>query len=120
MSRLIRRLFDRASRDLHSRTLDRRSVRRAADVRARLLCQSLEDRLAPATFHVTNIGDDATPGSGSLRDAITQANALPGADSIVFDGPTFGTTLQTISLFAVLPVVTSPLTITGPSAAGTG
>ena len=120
MSRLIRRMFDRATQTSSSAFHGRRPIRKAADIRVRLLCQTLEDRLAPATFHVTNIGDDATPGSGSLRDALAQANALPDADTIVFDSPTFGSSVQTISLFTALPGVINPVSITGPALAGSG
>src|SRR5262249_13642915 len=52
---------------------------------ARLGLEGLEDRTAPATFRVTtpldvvNLADNKL----SLREAITQANASPGADVIV-------------------------------------
>jgi len=61
-------------------------------------------------FEVTNIND---AGAGSLRQAITDANATPGADEIVFDLP---------SLPAVIPLlsgqifISDDLTITGPGA----
>ena len=40
--------------------------------RARLFVRGLEDRLAPANFPVTTLADT---GAGSLRQAITDANA---------------------------------------------
>ena len=49
--------------------------------RGRLVFESLEDRLAPATFTVLNTND---AGAGSLRDAVAQANVSLGADTIVF------------------------------------
>ncbi|MBN9523109.1 right-handed parallel beta-helix repeat-containing protein, partial [bacterium] len=42
----------------------------------------LENRSVPATFWVTNTSDG---GAGSLRQAITDANARPGRDTIAFD-----------------------------------
>jgi hypothetical protein len=43
--------------------------------------QALEARIAPATFVVTNTADS---GSGSLRNALAQADVLDGSDKIVF------------------------------------
>lgn len=66
--------------------------------------------LSAATFTVTNTNDS---GSGSLRDMITQANALAGDDVINF-GP--GVT-GTITLASTLPQITQAggvLTINGP------
>jgi hypothetical protein len=108
MSRLIRRLFDNTDSDLSSPKRVRRPIRRAVDVRIRLLCQGLEDRLVPATFHVTTLSDDAvTPPVGSLRAAINSANATSAADSIVFD------LSGTVDLMAALPIVFNPVSITG-------
>jgi hypothetical protein len=84
----------------------------------RPLLEVLETRVAPATFTVTNTSDS---GAGSLRQAILDANAASGADTIVF-GPLF-TTPQTISL-TTTPDTTNPsaltitdsVTITGPGA----
>jgi hypothetical protein len=67
------------------------------------------DPAAAMNFPVTNTGDS---GAGSLRDAITQANALAGADDITFTIPP----ASTISLLTALPSITDPLTITGPGA----
>jgi predicted outer membrane repeat protein len=51
----------------------------------RLRLESLEDRAVPATFTVNTTLDELTAGDGrlSLREAITRANASPGADVIV-------------------------------------
>ena len=53
--------------------------------RARLWLQALEDRRTPATFTVNNTSDS---GAGSLNQAILDANAAAGADSIVVTGCT--------------------------------
>jgi hypothetical protein len=60
-----------------------------------------------ATFMVTNTNDS---GPGSLRQAIIDANANPGADTIVFSTQVRGT----ITLTSARLLVTDPLTITGP------
>lgn len=61
-----------------------------------------------AAFTVTTNADS---GAGSLRQAITDANAAAGADEITFDG-----VAGTIALASALPTVTESLTITGPGA----
>src|SRR5262245_46535522 len=78
--------------------------------RARLTLHALEDRTAPAIFTVTNTAD---AGAGSLRQAVLDANAAMGSDTIAFDA-TFSNP-QTITLASELSV-TGPVTITGPSA----
>jgi titin len=85
--------------------------------RDRLSVESLEDRLAPATFTVTKAGD---AGLGSLRRAIHDANANPGADVIVFDIP--GAGAHTITPTSALPAITDRVTVAGhtqPGFAGT-
>src|SRR5689334_11586837 len=47
----------------------------------RLSLEPLEDRTVPSTFTVLNLADG---GAGSLRQAILDANANPGADLIRF------------------------------------
>src|SRR6185369_13549143 len=61
-----------------------------------------------ATFTVTNTNDS---GAGSLRQAILDANAAAGADTIAFDIP--GTGVHTIVPFLPLPAITEGLTIDG-------
>ncbi|MEZ5992945.1 MAG: choice-of-anchor Q domain-containing protein [Planctomycetota bacterium] len=63
---------------------------------------------AQTTFTVSNTNDS---GTGSLRDAITQANATTGADTIQF-----GVT-GTITLTSALPVISENVTIDGPGRA---
>lgn len=66
-----------------------------------------------ATFTVTNV-DDA--GGGSLRDAMTQANATAGADRIAFD--ISGAGPHVVTPASELPVLTDPVHIDGASQAG--
>ena len=61
-----------------------------------------------ATFTVTNTND---AGSGSLRQAILDANALAGADTIAFNIP--GTGPHSIQVLSSLPGITGPVTIDG-------
>src|SRR5262245_5573245 len=82
--------------------------------RCRPTLEALEDRLVPSTFTVMNTNDS---GTGSLRQAILDANAAAGPDVINFD-PTAFSTPQTIRLLSSLPDITDDLTINGPTAAG--
>jgi hypothetical protein len=84
----------------------------ACDFRARLLAEALEDRLAPATFTVTSTGDN---GAGSLRTAITQANAHAGADTIAF---AIGSGQHQIRIATALPAITDPVVINGRTQPG--
>jgi hypothetical protein len=63
---------------------------------------------AASTFTVTNTND---AGSGSLRQAILDANGNPGADNIAFN--IAGAGVQTISPATALPIVTDPVVIDG-------
>lgn len=65
-----------------------------------------------ATFTVTTTADS---GSGSLRDAITAANAAPGADSIRFELPPAE---QAISPLSALPAITESVEVAGEVRAG--
>ena len=82
-------------------------------LRSRLFMESLEDRLAPATFTVTN---ENTSGPGSLRAAINAANAAPGADYIQFNIPGGG--VHRIDLLSALPAIADRLTINAASQPG--
>src|SRR4051812_33205974 len=66
-----------------------------------------------ATFTVTNTGDN---GSGSLRQAILDANANAGSDTISFNIPGGG--IKTITPAGALPVITEGVTIDGYSQPG--
>lgn len=73
-------------------------------------CLSLCTSLGAATFNVTNLNDS---GAGSLRQAVTDAEAAAGADNIIFNATLNGT----ISLLTALPDITQDLTLEGPTAA---
>jgi hypothetical protein len=64
--------------------------------------------LAADTFTVTNTSDS---GAGSLRQAIDDANANPGADTIAFNIP--GAGVHTITPLTDLPQITDGVTIDG-------
>ncbi len=66
-----------------------------------------------ATFTVSNTNDS---GAGSLRQAILDANAAAGTDSIVFN---LGTGTPTINLASALPVVTGTVVISGNTGGAT-
>jgi hypothetical protein len=69
--------------------------------------------LSAATFTVTNTNDS---GAGSLRQAILDANAAGGADTIDFDIP--GAGVHTITPATDLPGITGPVTIDGYTQSG--
>jgi hypothetical protein len=74
-----------------------------ASPRRRLAVEALEDRVVPATYHVSSLLDDGSP--GTLRDA------NPGADAIDFQ--VSGTVRLSGS---ELPAISDDLTITAPAA----
>src|SRR5262245_6844950 len=91
-------------RNLFARPTTRRAPEgsRKASSRPRLALEALEDRAVPATFTVLNTNDS---GTDSLRQAILDATATAGDDTIVFgDGTAIGgtdftdTTPDTITL----------------------
>jgi hypothetical protein len=88
---------------------------RPAD-RFRPFLEPLEDRLAPAsmTFFVTNNGDSAAPGSGSLRRAILDANANPNdpgvPDRIIFN---VANAPVAIDPLMALPTITDAVVLDG-------
>src|SRR5437762_2210933 len=94
----------------------RRATRYRPAPRCRLHLEALEDRTLPSTFTVLNLADS---GAGSLRQAVLDANANPGADVIAF---AVGGGVQTIAPTSALPLVTDPVTLDGwtqPGFAGT-
>jgi uncharacterized repeat protein (TIGR01451 family) len=68
----------------------------------------LEDRQLLAVFTVSNTADS---GTGSLRQAILDANSASGAVKIVFNIP--GTGVHTIDPLTDLPAISTPMTIDG-------
>jgi hypothetical protein len=83
----------------------------------RLFLETLEDRQLLSFFTVTNISDS---GAGSLRQAILDANASPGVDTIAFNIDGGGA--QIIHPTSPLPEITDPVIIDGttqPGFAGT-
>ena len=95
----------------------------------RLNAETLESRVTPATLTVTTA---ANAGLGSLRNAITRANASPGADTINFAIPTSDTHFVdangngqfnagdywSIATTSALPAITETVTIDGWSQLG--
>ncbi|HEX4589457.1 MAG TPA: hypothetical protein VH120_05985, partial [Gemmataceae bacterium] len=69
----------------------------------------MEYRLVPSTFWVSNQHDG---GSGSLRQAVLDANARPGADTIAFRNSAVGT----ITLTSGELLITGDVRIDGPGA----
>ena len=78
-----------------------------------VLCTLFTVSSFAATFVVTNTNNS---GPGSLAQAITDANATPGADVITFNLPTNAPCI--ISLTSQLPFITDALTIDGYSQPG--
>ena len=73
--------------------------------------EALEDRKLLTVFTVTTPVDETNdPTTTSLREAIAQANANPGADEIEFDSSQFG---QRVLLNQGELVITDPVTIKG-------
>lgn len=66
-------------------------------------------QVSAAIFTVTNLNDF---GAGSFRQAITDANAFPGLDQIVF------TVAGTINVNSALPLINDPVIIDGSSSPG--
>src|SRR5262245_15211614 len=108
MSSLANRLF--------SRPRFANAVPHRPAPRSRLRLQPLEDRLAPATFTVSNTSDGPVTMAGqlpgSLRQAIFDANALAGADTIDFKAGLAGVITLTTGELGI----SEDATITGPGA----
>ncbi|RYX81417.1 hypothetical protein EON83_24150 [bacterium] len=91
-------------------------LRRTAFAGVFLLGCAMTQRANAATFTVSNTNDS---GAGSLRQAVLDANATPGADNILF-APTLFSVPQTIVLTTGELAVSGSggaLTIAGPNAA---
>ncbi len=73
-----------------------------------LRLEAMEMRLAPAIFSVTNLNDS---GTGSLRQAVIDANNSTGADTVLFQNTT-----GTITLSSGGIAIDDALTIFGPGA----
>lgn len=89
----------------------KRTVRRR---RCRAGLERLEDRAVPATFTVMVPADN---GPGTLRQAILDANATTGMDTIAFAIP--GAGVQTIRPLSGLPYITDPVVVDGYTQPGT-
>lgn len=96
-----------------SRTLQYFSLQRAVLVAALLAFFAMHVAAQAAPFTVTNTGDS---GSGSLRQAILDANANAGSDTINFNIPGGG--IKTITPAGALPEITEGVTIDGYSQPG--
>ena len=75
--------------------------------------ERMEDRYLLSSYQVLNTNDS---GTGSLRQAILDANANPGADTITFAIPAPGP--NTIRPLTPLPTISDPVTIAGSTQAG--
>ncbi len=80
---------------------------------AALFLAALSSVATAATFTVTNTND---AGAGSLRQAILDANAAGGADTISFT--IVGSGVHTIAPASALPSITGPVTIDGYTQSG--
>jgi hypothetical protein len=90
-----------------------RSPRQARRPRVRLCLEALEGRCLPSTFMVVNTNN---AGTGSLRQAILDANATPGTNEIDFDIGNGG--VQTIRPTSDLPYITHSVIIDGTTQPG--
>src|SRR5512144_106942 len=78
-----------------------------------ILAFSISTAAAANTYTVTSTADS---GAGTLRQAILDANANPGADTIAFN--ITGSGPHTISIVSALPDITGAVTIDGYTQAG--
>jgi hypothetical protein len=78
-----------------------------------LRVEALEERLLLSIFTVTNTND---AGRGSLRQAILDANAHAGLNTIAFD--IGGGGVQTIQPMSALPAITNPVILDGTTQPG--
>jgi hypothetical protein len=73
--------------------------------------QETSDTVSPTQTFTVTTGNNS--GAGSLRQAITDANASPGLDTITFN--ISGTGIKTITITSVLPTITDPVIVDGTS-----
>ncbi|MFO0791220.1 MAG: putative Ig domain-containing protein [Pirellulales bacterium] len=104
--------FGNGSRAGQNNTQQPQGRKRKGKGGRRPLFEELEARHVLATFTVTNLTDAAVAPAGSLRDAINQANAAPGADIIQFQSGLTGT--LSLAAGAGDLDITESLTINGP------
>ena len=110
----IRQAREREQRQAKERFLKRLFRSLFGVMLAAVACACLATAASAATFQVTTTadnGDNLSPTPGSLRKAILDANANPGADDIVFQIQASG--VQTISPPTRLPNISDPVTIDG-------
>ena len=86
---------------------------RRSSPRPILRTEALEQRLVLSSFSVINTNDS---GAGSFRQAILDANANAGSDTIAFAIP--GTGLHTIQTLSAMPTISGSVVIDGYSQAG--
>ena len=108
LTSLARQLSNQCSRSRYSRRHQHHGFHKpsAQALVSRKAVESLEDRTLLTAFTVVNTDDS---GAGSLRDAIEQANANVGADTISFDSSLAG---ETIVLSDEI-LISDDVTITG-------
>src|SRR5258708_21726672 len=97
----------------HSNSARVSSCKRLRSINALPRVETLEDRCVPSTFTVTNTSDS---GTGSLRQAIMDANGAAGADTIAFS--ISGSGVHTISPSSALPDITDTVAIDGTTQPG--
>ncbi|QDV38166.1 Calx-beta domain-containing protein [Tautonia plasticadhaerens] len=95
----------------------RRAGLRPRVSKSRPSVEALEQKQLLATFTVTS---NASSGTGTLRQAIVDANAAAGADLIDFNLPTGQRTIVLDQADGQLPEIVDPVTISGSVAVGTG
>ena len=93
---------------------DARATRRLQERRRRFAVEALEARQMLSAFTVTNTNDS---GTGSLRQAIINSDAVKGPNTISFNIPGGG---HTINLLSALPTITQPVTLDGTTEPNSG